>query len=493
MLPRSSGFSGRSYNNARLRASELRQLRRSVVPLLEDIIEVGQLAGVSAVPLFYSIAADKGIKTYEYVRGVYREFVGTDPQSGKRSVITYPVSKSNIQKTSDKKQKLISHYPKVPEPVKAPVYPKSKMTMSGIVSSSLGKRKYYGDGKFIGSIRARKFHKRSKLKVSYVVQNARELRGTASDNDGMFIGVGPDLNEVFQAWVKCCVHLLFKEAGVAIENWSQEPTGDAYTIVWEFFDNFTSTSVSSFSMVATAGDSYATIATKLASSINTNISNERFHRFSTMRLAGGGSSILSKIDMDKVKYKVFVSNNMLVQNRTLSGLTTSTEEVKTSSETIANNPIYCRFYNCKGNALFFKHTSGQQTLFTWTNPVIDYELSSMTEVDRHIDNSTFLNAKVSKTCILDPGQIKNIKSSWSQTLSTRSIYNLLEEFINNGSSNSSYTRKRFGKVAVLGIDKMLRADATENPIDIAYELNTKLSMGYRYYNKIVPPSTFTQS
>lgn len=352
------------------------------------------------------------------------------------------------------------------------------------------KNRYFTTGKYTGTV-SKGNYKKGKLNVPFVVQNATEIRGSLNDPDGMYLGCGPDFDELFTAWCKCVIHCLFAEAGVTIESWESVPVAtSAYLLTYTVYQNFTSTAVTSRALAFAIGDSFETLASKFKSDIQVFIAANRFHRFATALLAISSLDFSSKINFDNFKYKVFVSNNLLIQNRTLSGVTTGDDDDNLTNN-VTNNPLHIRFFNCKGNALIANSKSGQNTLFSWTSPIITQLQSTVNLSDRHIDNSKFINAKISKSFVLDPGSIKNIKNSWSEVLYPSKIYSLLKEQFDS-SISTDYSRKMFGKISLVGVDKVLKADAAEHDIDIGYELNTKLSMGYRYRKYSIPPSTFVQ-
>lgn len=351
---------------------------------------------------------------------------------------------------------------------------------------SKDKYNYGTNGKYSGSIGA---SKRSYVKTPrpcYI--SAFETRNTATDPDGMYIGCGPNLAEITKGICHSIYHALLSKVGIEVVTWDSL-LQTAWRIRTFYYVGLESTTTTFFDTDTVATDTHSAAVGKFITALNSAVGSDQI-KFSKIEIYVVGFPQVFMINPDNLYLSCKVSQNMLIQNRTLSG-TTTVEADDDLTNNVSNNPLYCRYFSAKGNTFQTKTRSGVATLMSFNNDIIKQLLGAQILADRHIDNTKFINSKTSKSFVLDPGSIKKLKNSFAVYHNINWWLGTLRLHV-DAINIASRVRVPIGTCAMIGIDKMLKATSDENPVSIGYELNGTYKFGYKLKSWKTPPSVFAE-
>lgn len=370
-----------------------------------------------------------------------------------------------------------------------------------------------GAGSFHGLVRTPKSGKR-KIKSRKRVKRPlrfregmtikREGRGSVTDPNAVFIGQGPAASLIVDCFYGCIVRELFRQAGYAVESWAQPfvdmigggssyPASSQYTIEYYYHGTPNSTTEGSSGYTIPSGTSTTIqqVVTGLADAVRASFGTTLVHeiiafRFYNAKVSNGTTAVpmsLSYIKCDNMSFKVSSWQNMLLQNRTLAGLSASPDADADSRDNILANPLYATVYRVKGNTFIPKWRNASDLSYTGfsagavTGLIVTNATDSLPEQGVQPAKVLFNGTKVSRDRI-EPGAIKQLKTSSTQQYSMKRFAEVFRTSLDNGTATDQVS---YGQSHLIGYEKMLSVTpSTENPILVAYETNQTVKVDYRY-------------
>lgn len=377
---------------------------------------------------------------------------------------------------------------------------KVKAAKSSNGTGKVGNGMYSGKVKTPGRTRRkRKTTKRRIVRRGRYVQGVtlkQESRGTVSDANAVYIGCGSPGNFCAQAYVYCVLRELFKQAGWTIESWSQ-PFGDISgvpSLTTQYFSIEMRYHASPSSTVeipdVTQLDPTLTmegIENAIISNIRTAWTASTVHEITqwTLRahetaLSNNFEKTVASIDANRFKIKLIVNQNLLVQNRTKSGVDVAGETADTDN--IYANPLYGVVYKTKGNGFYPKwrpRTDASYLSFhadAITGVISNTAALSLPNDGEQPNKLLFKGTKTARDKI-EPGAIKQL---YNKSMGVFTAQKFLEMFRTWFAQTTTYDHCIFGNSQMIGYEKMLSASTAEPDVTIGYENNQTITAMYQY-------------
>lgn len=342
--------------------------------------------------------------------------------------------------------------------------------------------------------RRRRVFKRSKFVQGVVLKH--ESRGTLTDPNAVYVGVGSPGNFCAQVYIYCVLRELFKQAGWTIESWSQPFTDIAgvpafttqiYSFEYNWHGSPNSPTEGTQAVQLDPALTLEAIINAIIASIRTTWGAVTVHEFTTFKLrehdtafASAIEKSVASIDANRFKVKLVVNQNLLVQNRTLGGNGSSvpSEDV----ENIYSNPLYGVVYKAKGNGFYPKWRARSDASYVGfhanpTTGVIEATAIDNLPQDGEQPNKFLFKATKTARDKIEPGAIKQL---YNKSVGTFTAQKFLEMFRTWFNAATTVDHCIFGNAQMIGYEKMLSASASEPDITVAYENNQTISAMYQY-------------
>lgn len=321
----------------------------------------------------------------------------------------------------------------------------------------------------------------------------KEVKGTAQDDNVVYLGIGINYEDLMRKVVTLMVHCLMKKANFWITNFDTTFLVTAGQIRLVYYNTPTATATSSLSIATTTASTINSMGAALWAAINstfvissgTNKLKELY--FDTQNV---NTNLQAGLSLSNLKICFKVTQALLIQNQTTGSVATELE-----STSVTANPLYCSVFDANSN-IVYQRDRNNVAHATW-EPWIHFNDSfpelfvrtAANQFDAGVRpnqcSNIFANAKRSHNGLFQPGEMKKIQLihniggyvNWWFT----EFWNLAQNDVGIDPSNHP------GKQRILSFDKMLNQDAAIK-VTIAYELNQVLRGKYYYKptNNIVP-------
>ncbi|AJD07530.1 capsid protein [Sewage-associated circular DNA virus-19] len=312
------------------------------------------------------------------------------------------------------------------------------------------------------------------------------LTGTVNTN-AIYFGHSTHANTylMLTVYMRAIVIHIFRKGGVQIEDIETESPGSGGSMTIEY--TYNTDIANQFVTVAfTGGLTLNQIAGSFASQFTNILFNnandeQRFFPILEAKIE------IPNLELCKQDYRnsivhVMVKSDLKVQNRTLA---TGTDEDNNSSENIANQPLYGKFYHGKGNGVFARANAGAGTgksitagcssgLIAYAPPAGALWLREpplpqlFTPMPKH------------NKALLNPGEVKT-----NSLLATYRVRNL--DFFKSlffGASTSLakdvHVQHKFGKYCFFALEKMLTVSAADSSPQVGLELNQRVGVMFTF-------------
>lgn len=356
-----------------------------------------------------------------------------------------------------------------------------------------------GSGTYQGKLKRKVKPKKLKVKGFHNGQTIkREGRGTLSDAEAVYVGVGAPGALIVEAFIACIVRELLTQSGAVLESWGQPfvdmiggsgnyPASSLYTISYQWFASVTSANELSATYSIPTGDSTSIqdIIDGLSSAIRTTFSTSTYHQFTKFsffgRVSNGTTTVsnpLSSVDVGRMKLHVKCFQNMLIQNRTKAGIQADDAADADDKDNIFANPLYCVNYQTKGNGFTprYKAETGNGVFYPGTTHGTILGVSTGLSEGKQPNSLTFKGTK-SVRDIIEPGAIKKLVNVSDEVMSVKKFCSVFRLFFD---TNGTIDYIPYGNAAMIGIEKMLSITASEWPILVGYEHNQTITVNYKY-------------
>jgi len=350
-------------------------------------------------------------------------------------------------------------------------------------------------GSYTGKFKMRsKKTKLQKKKFREVLLKKYENRGSVTDPDCVYLGVGPPLLELWTSVCRAIVFELFRQKGDIIESWAEgfadiRTASNPLKIRYQWFEYAGDTAGGEVIFSVTAGSTFGAVATQLATSITTNWSSNGTHFFRQIAMFYDTSNsteqtqqIVAKIDPAKFILKISEFDNLMVQNQTLAGLAASPDGDDDKTNAVTVNPLYCFTFQRSGNTFYpkwraYSDASYQGFTADYSTGVIKTTAAdSLPEIGKEPGN-IFVGVRKYGKAILAPGAIKRLSNNYSRSLSLNAYVKIFMPFIRDNDYDQAVS---FGSSSLIAAEKQLQSVAGENPIILAYEINRTMKIAYSY-------------
>lgn len=373
-------------------------------------------------------------------------------------------------------------------------------------------QRVFTNGSYAGKIRMPKRLLKRKIKFPKAVAIFKqENRGSETDTHAVYIGHGVAPNKLVLGCIQTVVYYLFKKAGVNIQSWNDPlsqylSNASSYRINYKYRASRLATTLTSVDVaLSPLTDTFYELCYDLINSIASNFGTTASAPIMTeIRLierntaaAADALIIRANINPDLFKIQATFFSTMTVQNKTLAGLTTDTGDQAANNELsteITSNPLYCKVYERSGNCFIPRHrvleTDASYEGFTAhkdTGLISTTATDSLPEEGKEPSNGLFIGVPKPRSAVFEPGQIRKMNMKAVKAMSLNSWLSMLQIYFD---TDANIDTLNFGKVQMLGCEKMLQVSANENPILVGYEINQSYYFSY-YFKESTTPAPYT--
>lgn len=361
--------------------------------------------------------------------------------------------------------------------------------------SGSGKRKYqyYSQGTSVGRFRRPKKARKAPLASTHGQVLKWERGGTLSDPQCVYIGhCTTPFNRVVDLVAACIVRELYRQKGEVFTNWDNPSNAVPLQvrIQYSYYTDYATSTQTTVTLAIGGAATYLAIAEQVSNSLVANNTGEKMilrdFLLQTDGTPGAGNWELDASISMKQFYLYFdMYSKLSVQNRTLAGTTTVDDEDELAGD-ITNNPLVGRQYTGFGNGWIPAHR--ETGLANWnegfvcdgTNGILNRRAQDVGTTQFNKPPSAYAFDIVPKTSIarIMPGQIKVSVLKYKKNMSINGWLAKYSEEINQ--ANLSNVHTTFGNCVMFGLEKQLDSRATENPINIAYEVDKTFKVSYKY-------------
>jgi len=417
-----------------------------------------------------------GKRAYEFGKGLYRAY----NRPTKKKKLNFSARK-NLSKAEKAKW------------AGKPYTPNVRKRMKWTRTKYNGRRTYrttgYGGGKSRSRLRKKAV---GKYYTTGCVEHI-ERGGVMSDSQCIYLGcTNSPMEKVLENISRCIIKELFKQAGIAIVDWSLGPddllTDTGFKISHTYYETSDSADpqVAPVSQNILGTSTYSGIVTQFVTLLRTlygvgvpsyPINFTMNSRTINPTLEG---AIVATVVCDQFSFKMANSSCLLIQNRTLAEGTDNNID-----ENITNNPITGFVYQTKTNGFIPR----QRGSVTAAGGFLPDQITGIVNRPHGIDERNlikppkphYFRGVVRAAAIsLKPGEIKKHSIYYAKQ------YNLSTFLVKHNTALTSTKKQTFlGTSMLFAMEKLLDARNETSPINIGYEVNTNLKFTYKYTKKIM--------
>lgn len=271
-------------------------------------------------------------------------------------------------------------------------------------------------------------------------------------------------------------------------------TADYFVVTYSYKKRLDEGEVSS-TIVGSANESVTQFADKLANDVVNKCTSDAtmFSIYKVViRIDSGGSTPITprrEYDMTRSKVSIRGSYSCYIQNRTVAGTNQSTSE-----DDINNNPIHGKVFYYKGFTpdIAMNDTTANR-FFLWPDATTAYEATSSTDARMAPELRAQLISvphagvfrKISREARIQipPGEIRNVRQSWTETHTFNGWISLLRPWLMTASTldgveapfggttgaTQKYFNFRVGRGLIVAVEKMLSTGALGQSTSLAVD------------------------
>lgn len=339
---------------------------------------------------------------------------------------------------------------------------------------SMGNYSGYAAGKFTKSAKKNPFARFTKKGFVTTVEIGTVLTGLVPGN-AVYFGHASHGNTglMIRTFSRQMVVRLFEKAGVEIVDLETETPGPGNFIV-EYSYLLTDPLEININM---SGLSYNQIASAITNAINTawqSVDGQRNFVINEARVISTTNETIAKQDYRNAYIEIMVKSDLKVQNRTVA---TGTDEDANSTENVANQPLYGKFYTGRGNGLQCRVETnaqiGKSLIVSTATGVLSYApAASQYWLKEPPLPILFSPLPKYHRALLDPGAVKTNTIINSYKIKLSDWFDQLKWVFQSGFKDVQQ-QSRMGKFAIFAMEKMICVSATDSVPVIGIELNQR--------------------
>lgn len=318
-----------------------------------------------------------------------------------------------------------------------------------------------------------------------------ERGGTTSDAQCQYVGcTNTPMTKQLQQIGRCILKELFKQAGVAITDWTRRldlQDDTAYALDHYYYVDANSNTISSDQISGNINN-----ATDLQTVVDLIVANfESVYGLEVpsypvrwvMRSKTTGPTlegpIVATVIADQFNFEVKNYAMMLIQNRTLGNGTDENEMTN-----ITNNPLIGKMYVCNSNGAVPRQRGSNSA----NGGFMPDQSTGIFDTGHLVDRANLIKpplpwywrgVKKTSSVRLEPGAIKR------HTVTFNRKYNLNKFLVKYNTAMTSDLKQVFmGSTVMFALEKLLDSRDTEQVISIGYEVNTTLKINYSYKKQV---------
>jgi len=367
------------------------------------------------------------------------------------------------------------------------VYRKSKINVRG---SGKSLSKALGGGYYRGRINK---GRRLKYKLNFNKRGSvskMESGGTVTGAQCVYVGHSTNGDQVWRSVGRALVKELYKQAGYDIISW-EDPipfaAAEEHFLTMDFFINpddpiVTVGGVPSYGVGTTFDDVSNGIVVELSNAnrgyaANSGLELQRIILFNGDSTANN-RTLLGSIQLSSFMLNIEISSKLKVQNSTLAH--DGTDENDELSTDVRNNPVHGKVYHSKGwtngFTMTFRERTSAPTFYGFTpeydSPLISQDGSALAQKQLLKPPGGYTFKANATACRMNPGDIKYDKWFFSCKIGFNNFVKKMSDMLNRitAPSASPMVAADFGRVGMIGLEKLLDTRTSEAPLLIGYEI-----------------------
>lgn len=318
--------------------------------------------------------------------------------------------------------------------------------------------------------------------------NHLEYGSGVTDDNQVYVGVGPVTTSLINSISDAIVGALFCEAGISSD--AVSVVGGTFRIVgFVYLDS--QTSVATQLTTATfINQSRDTISGGLATTINAAITSNKAVQFIDFTFYQDTTNILSRIVASALSISITQQATMILQNQTTSN-TAAAPDANPNSVTV--NPLYGTTFECKGNqwrVIPARRVGSFDQMITSDRPYLNIAASDQYSANLS-PNGLFENGKrIGSSFTLVPGKLVSLKSGFTET-----------HFLNTWAAMiptqldllSPLNPVGFGHSKMIIFERSVHYIGTEPKIMVGFEVDYKEMSSFKYRRCVAYNTIYAQT